>query len=470
VRAALLAVALLLAAAAPAAAAPSLVKVGDFAEPLYVTSPPNDPRLFVAEKAGKIEILGGGTFLDLRAIVNGADEERGLLSMAFPPNYASSGLFYVFLTEKGTGRLKVQEYSRSADPNRANPTMRREFLSIDHGPEYHNGGQLQFGPDGMLYVSTGDGHNSGNAQNTSSLLGKILRLDPATGGAAAGNPFGRVWAYGLRNPWRFSFDRANGDMSIGDVGNNTWEEVNWAPSPARGRGMNFGWPDCEGPDPMHTCGESPIAAHDHANDNWCAVVGGYVVRDPGVPTLNGRYVYGDNCRSELWSTVPRTGADDKETGLTLSHLTSFGQDACGRVYAASLDGPVYRLQEGAASPCNYQAPGGTDATAPHVNIAIRGLNDALKRRRVRVTLRCDEACRVTLGTRLKNVRRLKARHRALAGSRKTLVKVKLSRSTVRRARKYLERHRSFRVIVTVRATDAAGNTRRVTKRARIRRR
>jgi Glucose / Sorbosone dehydrogenase len=469
-RLALIALALLLTVVAPAAAAPSLVKVGDFAEPLYITSPPKDPRLFVVEKAGRVQILGVGTFLDLSAIVNGVDGERGLLSMAFPPDYAASGLFYVFFTEKGTGDLKVREYQRSGDPNRANPAMRREFLSIPHGPEYHNGGQLQFGPDGMLYVSTGDGHNSANAQQTGSLLGKILRLDPRTGGAATGNPHGPVWAYGLRNPWRFSFDRVTGDMSIGDVGNSEWEEINWAPAPGRGRGMNFGWPDCEGPDPGNTCGESPIAAHDHANDNWCAVVGGYVVRDPGLPTLNGRYLYGDNCRYQLWSTVPRTGADDKDTGLRVPNLSSFGEDACGRVYATSQGGAVFRLQDGAATPCSFTVPqGGTDTTAPHLNVAISGLRTALKHRRLRVTVRCDEPCGVAIGTRLRHVQRLKTRNRLLPGSQSTAVRVKLTRKTTRRLRAALRRRGAVRVTVSVRATDAAGNARRTTRRARLKR-
>src|SRR4051812_24320067 len=423
-RTALLGLAIALVMAAPAAAAPRKVTVQLFDRPVYVTSPPKDGRVFVAEKGGKIQIVGRGTFLDATGLTDGSFEERGLLSLAFPPDYASSGLFYVFLTDKETGDVKVLRFRRSAtNPDRADPTPLKTLLSIPHGQEYHNGGQIQFGPDGMLWVSTGDNHNSGNAQNTGSPLGKILRLNPATGAGAAGNPGhmdNRVWAYGLRNPWRFSFDRLNGDLSIGDVGDNTWEEIDWAPAPTRGKDFNFGWPDCEGP--TGDCPDDPIITHNHS-DGWCAIVGGYVVRDPGLPTLNGRYLYGDNCNQSLYSARPRTGADDRQEALTIPGLTSFGQDACGRIYAASLNGPVYRIQDGAATTCTFGAPGGggADTTAPTVKVSLAGTKTALKKRRLLVRVRCSEACRIAVGTRLMKVKRLGTRHRSLtAGTRVTV--------------------------------------------------
>ena len=461
-RALLLGLAVALLAAAPAAAAPQLVKIGDFDRPLYVASPPRDSHLFVVEKGGTIKVVGGGTFLDLSSAVNGDDEERGLLSMAFSPNYATDGLFYVFYTEEGTGTLKVVEFQRSANPLVADPTPRRTFLSLPHGPEYHNGGQLQFGPDGMLYVSTGDGHDRDNAQNTGSQLGKILRLNPATGGAAAGNPFGTVWAYGLRNPWRFSFDRGTGDIAIGDVGDATWEEIDWGAAPGRARGVNFGWPESEG---MGSFGTNPIIAHKH-DEGFLAIVGGYVVRDPGLPTLRGRYIYGDNNEQELFSALPRTGADDKSTGLEVQGLTSFGEDACGHIYAASFSGPVYRIQDGAVSPCAFRA----DTTPPGLAAGLAGVRKLLSRRALRVHVRCSEACSVTVGTRLRSVRRLKPRHRSLAANQRKVVRLKLSKKLAGKVRKRVRRRGFVRIAVTVRATDAAGNVATKTKRGRVKRR
>jgi glucose/arabinose dehydrogenase len=221
-RAALIALALLLTAAAPAAAAPRLVKIGDFSQPVHVASPPDDPRVFVVERAGVVKIAGGGTFLDVHTLVKSGFEEQGLLSIAFPPDYATTGLFYGFLTAKPDDSLKVIEFRRSADPNRADPSYVRTVVSISHSDNLnHDGGQLQFGPDGFLYAGTGDGGGSNdpgdNAQDRNSELGKILRVNAHTGTAAPGNPFGtRVWSYGLRNPWRFTFDRATGDLVIGD--------------------------------------------------------------------------------------------------------------------------------------------------------------------------------------------------------------------------------------------------------------
>jgi hypothetical protein len=456
-RATLLATALVLFAAAPASAAPELVKVGDFTAPVHVASPPQDPRVFVVEQTGTVKIAGGGTFLDLTAeTLNGS--ERGLLSIAFAPDYATSGRFYVFLTSRPNGDVEVREYRRSAaDPNVADPTPLRTLLDEVHSASNHNGGQLQFGPDGGLFVSIGDNANSANAQSAASPFGKIHRIDVATGAR-------QTWSSGLRNPWRFSFDRATGDLLIGDVGEISHEEINWSRAPNAGQGVNYGWPCNEGPNGADSCGQR--ATLSHAHPSFCAIVGGYVVRDPGLPTLNGRYVYGDNCNENVWSAALGAG-DGVQTGLQVSDLSSFGEDACGRLYAASLDGPLYRIQDGAATPCSFpaapQQP--VDATAPVLRVRI--LPARLKQRRLRFAVTCSEACRVAVRSRLRGIRRLKVRSRQVAASRRTIVRVQMTRKLARRVRRTLNRRGFVRLAVTVRATDAAGNASALTRRGRL---
>jgi glucose/arabinose dehydrogenase len=477
-RAGLLAVAFMLLAAAPASAAPQLVEVGRFNAPVHVASPPNDPRVFVVEQGGLVKIAGGGTFLDVTNRTNGGGEE-GLLSIAFPPDYATSGRLYVFLTTTDGNALQVLEFQRSADPNLADPTTARLVLSVPHTTaSNHNGGQLQFGPDGFLYVSTGDGGNTpGNAQELGSELGKILRIDARSGAAAPGNPFGtRVWSYGLRNPWRFSFDRGTGDLLIGDVGQSAREEVNWSTAASgRGSGANFGWPcregDIAGPAPACVSATTDPAFARSSGDGFHAIVGGYVVRDPGLPTLSGRYLYGDAALGSLRSVV-LPNADDRAEPLPISALSSFGQDACGRVYAASLSGPVYRIQDGAPTPCPFAAPApvmvSVDATAP--GLRVRFLRPALKNRRLRLALWCDEPCRVAVSARLRRVMRFATRHRSLAANARTVLSLKMSRRTARKLRRTIRRRGSVRVVVAASATDAAGNRAEVTRRARIKRR
>jgi hypothetical protein len=449
-RAALLATALLLLAAAPASAAPQLVKIGDFSAPVHVASPPNDPRVFVVEQRGAIKVVGGGTFLDLTAeTLYGS--ERGLLSMAFAPDYATSGRFFVFLTSRPNGDVEVREYQGS--------TLVRTLLDEPHSASNHNGGQLQFGPDGALYASIGDNASSGNAQNASSPFGKIHRIDVATGAR-------QVWSSGLRNPWRFSFDRATGDLLIGDVGETSYEEINWSRAPNAGQGVNYGWPCNEGPDGADSCGQRAMLSHAHPS--FCAIVGGYVVRDAGLPTFNGRYLYGDNCNANLWSAALGSGGGT-QTGLQVSGLSSFGEDACGRLYVTSLgSNAVYRIQDGAPTPCSFTAtPQPADTTAPALRVKLLRLS--LKHRRLRLAVSCTEACRVAIGTRLRAVRKLKVRHRSLAAGKRTVVRMKLSRTLTRRVRRALNRRGFVRIAVTVRATDAAGNATRVTRRGRIRR-
>jgi glucose/arabinose dehydrogenase len=343
-----------------------LVRVGLFRLPVHVTGPPGDPsRVMVVERDGRIRVVKDGNvqgrpFLDIRRRVS-SSHEQGLLSMAFAPDYAESGLFYVYFTDRA-GDQRVVEFRRRG-PDQAELRSGRLVLRMPDDHQYHNGGQLAFGPDGMLYIGTGDGGGvgdpRGNAQDLGSLLGKILRIDPRARRRRAysipsGNPFrtrrgarDEIYAYGLRNPWRFSFDRETGDLAIGDVGQDRWEEINFMPR-GRGRGANFGWRPFEG-SARFVPGEAapghvePVIAMSHQRGN-CAVVGGFVVRDRTVP-LRGRYVFGDLCRRRVFSAkLTANGArQQRRTSLRVTALTSFGEDALGRVYTASFNGAVHRI-------------------------------------------------------------------------------------------------------------------------------
>jgi glucose/arabinose dehydrogenase len=342
-----------------------LVKVGTFSQPIYVTGAPGDERrLFVVQKTGKIAVVNGahrGTFLDITKLVESGSTEQGLLSMVFAPDYQRSGRFYVAYTIPGND-VRVAEYQRSAhNSGLANPGSGRIVLTVHHEFSNHNGGQLAFGPDGYLYVGIGDGGSEDDpqnlGQNTGVLDGKILRIAPrARGGYSVpkSNPFvGRsgfrpeIWAYGLRNPWRFSFDRRTGDLSIGDVGQDTQEEIDFAPR-GHGAGANYGWSVWEGTKRFKQGSAPgavfPVLVKPHS-DGYCAIIGGYVVRDRSVPGLYGRYVYGDLCKAGIRSVKlsPGHAGGDRATGLSATQMASFGQDTRGRVYAVSLAGPVYRL-------------------------------------------------------------------------------------------------------------------------------
>jgi hypothetical protein len=313
-----------------------LRRIGTFSSPTYLTAPPGDKRrLFVVEQQGTIRVVKDGhklakPFLDIRNSVE-AGGERGLLSMAFAPDYAKSGLYYVYYTGHD-GDIHIQEF----------PT-RRQLVRIEHSTyPNHNGGQLQFGPDGRLYAGTGDGGGGGdpfrNAQNPARLLGKILRFD-----AARKTP--QVFATGLRNPWRFSFDRATGDVTIADVGQDMYEEVDFVKRGTLG-GKNFGWSNYEGfhryyGGAVHV---KPLIERSHS-DGYCSITGGYIVRDRSLKSLYGRYVYGDYCNEQLrWAKLRAGRASGGGTiGLRVPSLSSFGEDARGRVYAVSGTGPVYRL-------------------------------------------------------------------------------------------------------------------------------
>jgi glucose/arabinose dehydrogenase len=355
-----------------ASASVRLVQLGRFDAPTYLTSPPGDRRRrFVVERAGRIRVMVGrrklrAPFLDIRGQVQ-TGGESGLLSMAFAPDYARSRRFYVYYTDN-SGFIRVEQYLRaSSTPNRALPGSRRLLIRQPHHNFNHKGGQLQVGPDRMLYMGFGDGGGAGdpsrNAQNRDRLLGKLLRVDPRVGGRyhiPRSNPFvgrpGRdeVYAYGLRNPWRFSFDRRSGHLTVGDVGQSEVEEIDFVRN-RRGRGRaprggyNFGWSVFEGRQrlrPGRAAGHwPPVIQHTHQG-GYCTIIGGYVIRDRGLGRgLYGRYVYGDLCRSGLRSARLRPGRarSDRSLGLRVSQLVSFGEDARGRVYAVSLRGPVYRI-------------------------------------------------------------------------------------------------------------------------------
>lgn len=351
--------------------------IGRFSQPVFVTGPPRSKGLlFVVEKAGRIVSVGrnGGrqTFLDISDRVD--DEgERGLLSVAFAPDYAKSRRFYVYYVDD-RGDIVIAEFRRSPkNPRRALAGSRRKVIRVPHreAPN-HNGGQVQFGPDGYLYFAVGDGGGGGdppeNAQNLDVLLGKLMRIDPRRRNGRPytvpdSNPFvgapGRdeIYSYGLRNPYRFSFDRRGGDLLIGDVGQNRWEEVDWT-SLAAARGANFGWDAYEGfgrfddrdasPIPSGPV-TAPIAQFSHGDGN-CAITGGYVYRGPKVPSLRGRYVYADFCRGQIRSLIPALprAQDDTPVGLpNVDAISSFGEDAKGNLYFASLSGgQVYELVGG----------------------------------------------------------------------------------------------------------------------------
>jgi glucose/arabinose dehydrogenase len=326
--------------------------------------------VFVVGQGGTITVVRGGRKLGT-PFLNVSDQvtaygEQGLMGLAFAPDYATSGLFYIYFT--GTDlKEHLVEYHRATEDTADRASARPVFVHDDPEPN-HNGGQLVFGPDRLLYVGTGDGgggndqHGArGNAQDLASPLGKILRIDPRAAGrqpftAPPSNPFvnragarPEIYAYGLRNPWRFSFDRVRGDLSIGDVGQDAVEEIDFVRK-GRGRGRNFGWRPFEGDkrlfDEPAPAAVAPVLTKSQAN-GWCSITGGYVVRDRGVPGLYGRYVYGDYCKGQLRSArlSPGRATDDRAiAGLpAVPGLDSFGEDAAGRVYVVSQGGPVYRF-------------------------------------------------------------------------------------------------------------------------------
>jgi glucose/arabinose dehydrogenase len=344
-----------------------LLRIGAFSDPVYVTAPRGDRRrIFVVEQGGRVMIVRNGRklrrpFLNISGRVQSGGE-RGLLSMAFAPGYRRNGRFYVYYTA-GDGDIRIVEFRR-ASANRADKSSARTVLSVSHPEGNHNGGLLRFGPDGFLYAGLGDGGGAGdrhgargNAQNLGTLLGKILRIDPRRDGrrryrSPRSNPFyGRsgarreIYVYGVRNPWRFAFAPRTGDLIVADVGQNDVEEV----TVVRHAGENLGWRVYEGRS-RYTPGESapgavmPAIQRFHSDGN-CSITGGVVVRDPRLPALRGRYVFGDFCRGRIESArlVGNRARGARTSRLHVSALSSFGEDGRRRVYVTSLGGAVYRL-------------------------------------------------------------------------------------------------------------------------------
>ena len=353
---------------AQGAGATGLQPIGNFNDPIYITSPPGDPRLFVVDRPGYIEVVHDGVQSQFLNISNLTTEEGegGLLSMAFDPNYEKNGLFYVFYTgtaaaDGQTGLGHVDEFHVSSNRNVANVASRRPVLTITRPSAVaanHNGGQLQFGRDGHLYISVGDGGTGGStAPNLGLLNGKILRIDPhgTTPGAysiPADNPYAtsgtarhEIWASGFRNPWRFSFDHATGDLITADVGEGSSEEIDLSPaSSGLARGANYGWPACEGFTGSCPGATPPVFAYPHSDPggdvaHGCAIIGGYVYRGSLIPELAGRYLYTDLCTGELRSIklgIPFAGGDRPESAPdALTGPQSFGEDARCNLYVTN---------------------------------------------------------------------------------------------------------------------------------------
>jgi len=315
-------------------------------------------RLFILEKVGRIRIIQDGqlleaSFLDITDRVGSSGNEQGLLGMAFHPQYAQNGRFFVNYTDKN-GDTSISRFQVSGDPNVTDPASEVKLLGVDQPFANHNGGVLTFGPDGYLYAGLGDGGSQGdpfgNAQNTGVLLGKILRLDVDSAepyAVPADNPFGNeIWYYGLRNPWRISFDSLTSDLYIGDVGGGQWEEIDFLEAGSPG-GTNFGWDfregahDHEGNVPAGLI--DPVAEYSHS-EGGCSVTGGYVYRG-SMPEWNGIYLYGDYCSGLIWGLI-RSG-DGWQNQLLFDtdvNITSFGEDESGEIYIVGDSGEIYRLE------------------------------------------------------------------------------------------------------------------------------
>jgi glucose/arabinose dehydrogenase len=343
-----------------------------FERPVYLTQPDDGTdRSFVVEQSGRIRVIANGRllespFLDITSLVLSTGGEQGLLSMAFHPSYKSNGIFFVDYTRQPDGATVVARYRVSGDPNVADPNSASTILTIAQPQANHNGGLVQFGPDGYLYIGAGDGGGqgdqhgaTGNGQNLDVLLGKLLRIDVSREPYAipSSNPFANkpgarpeIWAWGLRNPWRFSFDRATGDLYIADVGQDTYEEVDFQPASSSG-GENYGWRLMEG---KH-CFESRLACLrpgltlpilEYSHQSGCSITGGYVYRGSKYPWLSGLYFFADYCTGITWSAErSASGAWEMTQRMKVDlQVSSFGQDRAGELYLLGHnDGTIYRL-------------------------------------------------------------------------------------------------------------------------------
>jgi glucose/arabinose dehydrogenase len=349
-------------AAAPAAAPDTvtggglnlrLVRIAqNLTSPVYLTFAPGERRLYIVEQIGRIRVFANGrlqakAFLNIQNLV-GFSGERGLLSMAFHPDYKQNRLFYVNYTNTN-GDTVVAEYRKRT--NGRSPLRVRQILFVEQPFSNHNGGQLQFGPDGDLYVGMGDGGSRGDpqayAQNLSSRLGKLLRRDVDTKGSEW-----EIVGYGLRNPWRFSFDRETGHLYIADVGQGDWEEIDFTPRNSPGL-ENYGWDVWEGSHRFEDKqpsgnGELVFPIHEYNHDFGCSVTGGYVYRGKAIPSAEGRYFFGDYCVGTIWSLVVVNGraTDIRTHSIDVDSLSSFGEGRNGELYALSLGGAVYRIAPG----------------------------------------------------------------------------------------------------------------------------
>jgi hypothetical protein len=338
--------------------------VSGLVSPVHLTSPAGDARLFVVDQPGVIYVVRNGTrlatpFLDISDDV-GFGDERGLFSMAFDPEYESTGLFWVNYTDNA-GDTRVERYRVSADPDVADAGSAELVLHVDQPDFNHNGGQIAFGPDGMLYVGMGDGGGSGDpqnhGQNLSTLLGALLRIDAGTLAYAipSDNPFAgsvderpEIWGYGLRNPWRFSFDHVAGDIYIGDVGQGQWEEINAVA--VDDAPLNHGWRIMEGTHCFNatSCSQTGLTlpVHEYSHDEGCSVIGGYVYRGEDLAGLQGHYFYSDYCAGFLRSFRVAGGSatEHREWDVgALGNVLSFGEDSEGEMYVLTSGGRVSRL-------------------------------------------------------------------------------------------------------------------------------
>ncbi|HEY8483082.1 MAG TPA: PQQ-dependent sugar dehydrogenase [Longimicrobiales bacterium] len=335
--------------------------------PVHLAAPPGDPRIFVVERRGRIRIIKDGKllaepFLDIVSRVGSGGSEQGLLSVVFHPDFATNRYFFVNYTDRN-GDTRVERYTVGPDPDRADPASAKLILTVDQPFANHNGGLIVFGPDGMLYIGMGDGGSGGDplghGQNLGTLLGALLRIDVDRGDPYTippDNPFagradarGEIWAYGLRNPWRFAFDRTAGLLYIADVGQNRWEEINVAPASAGG--LNYGWNLMEGnhcfpSDPCDRTGLTPPVL-EYSHDEGCSVTGGHVYRGRAIPELVGHYFYADYCRGWIRSfRYTSEGVRDQRTWSigNVGLITSFGEDSAGELYVLSQDGRVFRFE------------------------------------------------------------------------------------------------------------------------------
>lgn len=469
------------------ARAATLQPIGEFDEPIYVTSAPADAgRLFVVERKGRIVEVAGGKetlFANLEATVGcggSCGGERGLLSISPAPDFAQSGRIYIDYASDVDGTIHIAEIvvKKAGDAFTV-----KDLLAIPHADAAtHNGGQLQFGPEGDLYASTGDGGGANDqfhhAQDLESLLGKILRLQPAPGSVPpykvpADNPFAgqagakdEIWSYGLRNPFRFSFDQTTGAMLIGDVGQGAREELDHATAPLFGAGDNYGW-NCregllEGPADDQGCAGSeagdfvdPVFDYPHLDPGGgkafgCAIIGGYVAREPTLTELSGRYVYGDLCGGGIRSLDLRApSASDRAEGIAVPNLNSFGEDAIGQLYAVSGAGPVFRILAGPLSmPPILTTP---QRTVPFVG--IKAVSRPLKR-----------GGKATITAYVSPCVRAQARQAVVVlrlGKRK-LGRRHLSRVCTASFRPRIRKRSSFRAQLLENSTYFAGESRRLT--------